>query len=67
MLLNQSKCLLALFLHIFHSDFTRKEKKKNQGCLPGFIVLVILRSFYIEKKNLSKQVQQLPCISPSDH
>lgn len=44
------------------------QEKKNQGCLPGFIVLVILRSFYIEKKkNLSKQVQQLPCISPSDH
>lgn len=34
-----------------HFSFRLYKKKKNQGCLPGFIVLVILRSFYIEKKN----------------
>lgn len=55
-----------VFTH-FSFRLYKKKKKKNQGCLPGFIVLVILRSFYIEKKKMSKQVQQLPCISPSDH
>lgn len=38
------------FVFTFFIQTLQEKKKKNQGCLPGFIVLVILRSFYIEKK-----------------